>query len=694
MGRIIQFVWCVLLSAALAGCGVSHSGTQIDASKAIKVMLDEPPPDDSWRISGELVTPRMFRSAIEVSDFCDMGMKAAREYRDILVNKTDKRAYGALNQMNDLDASLDAFIPQMSLMANVHPDKSVRDAADKCREDAMALVTELSLDTEIFEVLESIDPSKLSAMGRRSLEKQLKAYRRSGVDRDDATRKQITEYQQALVKVEMDFSREIREGTRYVAFSVADLAGVPRDFIDAHPVDDTGTIRISTDYPDFFPVVNYANLEASRKAIYKAFLQRAWPANEENLKTMLKLRSQLAQTLGYSSWADYAAEMEMAHDAKTIGRFIDQVAEIARPRMTADLNELLARKRQDQPDADAIHVWDRFYYVNRIKAERFDIDLEALRTYFPYRNVVDGVLKINQLMFGVTFRQVPDADVWHSDVQAYDVFDGNQALGRFYLDMHPREGKYKHMAMFHVVEGIRDNRLPVGVLVCNFPKPDGHNAALMGHDDVVTLFHEFGHLMHHILAGGYPYLNLTGISCESEFVEAPSQLLEEWAYDPGVLAQFAHHVTTGEAIPESLVEKLRAARGFGRGIHVMRQMFYAAMSLEFHVASPDDLDLAALTRSLQESYSPYPFEPETYVYASFGHLTGYTSEYYSYMWSLKLAQDLLTRFKQEGMLNPSTAADYREFIIRRGGSVDAGDMVERFLGRAPTFDAFRKYLED
>ncbi|MBN2343391.1 MAG: Zn-dependent oligopeptidase [Deltaproteobacteria bacterium] len=689
-----QGMGLLLLTAMFLSCGGRSTPKQVSSAKAVVVQASVAPLNDKYQISGEQYIPPMFASAADVEKRCAKRISEATILRDAVVQSAGDSGESTLERMTELDLTLDRLSPFVSLMANVHPEKEVRDAAEKCEQDVAAFVTELSLDPEVFLALNRIDESAESALAQRSLEKLLRSYRRSGVDKDAETRAEIAEIQQQLVKTGIEFSREIREGTLYVDFTEAQLSGLPKDFIDAHPKTEDGKIRISTDYPDFFPVVNYAESDAVRKDLYHAFLKRAWPANEKNLKDMLTLRAQLAQILGYHNWADYAAETEMAHDSATIAAFIDQVADIARPRMERDLADILKRKQQDDPNATEVDTWDRFYYVNKIKEERFQLNPEELRAYFPFSSVLDGVLDINQQIFGVRFAPVPDAPVWHSDVVAYDVFEDSQKIGRFYLDMHPREGKYKHMAMFHMLEGISGYQLPIGALVCNFPQPDDESVALMEHSDVVTLFHEFGHLMHHILAGGYAYPNLTGISCESEFVEVPSQLLEEWAYDYSVLKTFTRHAETGESIPKELVDKLRAAEEFGKGVHVMRQMFYAGMSLQFHVIPPEDLNLLENTKVLQREYSPYPYMDDTYVYASFGHLTGYSSEYYSYMWSLKLAKDLLTRFQKEGMLNPATAADYRDMVIRKGSSVDAKDMVEQFLGRATTFDAFREYLEN
>jgi thimet oligopeptidase len=279
-------------------------------------------------------------------------------------------------------------------------------------------------------------------------------------------------------------------------------------------------------------------------------------------------------------------------------------------------------------------------------------------------------------------------------VEAWDVKEGGRLLGRFYLDMHPREGKYGHAAMFNVVTGITGRQVPAAALVCNFPQPSDKGPALMEHGDVTTFFHEFGHLMHHLLGGGHPWVNLSGISCEWDFVEVPSQLMEEWAWDPGVLAGFAKHDGTGEAIPEDLVRKMKAADEVGKGIHVMRQMFFAALSLAYHDRDPSGLDLLALLKDVQGRYSPYPYEPGTWLHANFGHLEGYSSMYYTYMWSLVLAKDIFTRFSAAGLMDHAVAADYRRYVVGAGGAVDAADQVRAFLGRETAFDAFREYLED
>jgi len=645
-------------------------------------------------ISGDLLEPVIWKTAAEVKRTCDEHLDQAKKLRDrVVAVEGERTAENTLEVFNDIFVQVDRVLPVSELMANVHPDKKVRDAAEKCQQAAMKFVSDLQLDRGAYDALAGLDPARLEALGRRSLEHLLRDYRRAGVDKDEPTRKKLAALHEQMVKTGQDFSRRIREDKRFVEVAPEDLAGMPEDYVKAHPPGKNGKVKITTDYPDFFPLQNYADKEEIRAAAYRKFLERAYPENVATLEKLLALRHEYATTLGYSSWAEYNAEDKMVKDAKTIGDFIDKVADIARPRMERDLADILARKRKDVADADRVRVWDRFYYVNKIQAERFGVDSQEVRQYLDYPKVKQGLLDVNAKLWGVEFVPVEGAAVWHEDVEAYDVMQGSQRLGRIYMDMHPREGKYGHAAMFQVFTGFTDKQLPVASMVCNFPKPSDKGPALMEHGDVTTFFHEFGHLMHHLLASGYHYANLSGLNCEWDFVETPSQLMEEWAWDPEVLRTFAKHYETDEPIPTELVQKMRAADEFGKGVHVMRQMFYAGLSFAYHNRDPKDLDLLEMLKKTQDRYNPYPYEEGTWVYANFGHLEGYSSMYYTYMWSLVLAKDVFTMFEKRGLMDHDTAARYRKYVLEAGGAIDAKVMVENFLGRESTFDAFRDYLE-
>jgi len=360
--------------------------------------------------------------------------------------------------------------------------------------------------------------------------------------------------------------------------------------------------------------------------------------------------------------------------------------------MEREYAQLLERKRRDDPVAERVEGWDSVYLQERVKAERHGFDARSVRPYLEYQRVKEGVLEVTGRLFGLEWRRAPDAPVWHPDVEAWDVLEGGRLAGRVYLDMHPREGKYKHYAQFAISSGVAGVRLPEGALVCNFPRP-GAEPALLEHGDVRTLFHEFGHLLHHLLGGRVRWAGQSGVATEWDFVEAPSQMLEEWVWDPGVLAGFARHVETGEPIPAELVERMRAADEYGKGLWVRQQAFYAAVSLELHRRDPTSLDVDGLVADLQGAYTPFRHVDGTHFHLSFGHLEGYSAIYYTYMWSLVIAKDLFGPFREAGLMDPVVARRYRREILEPGGSRPAAELVERFLGRPSSFEAWERWLE-
>jgi thimet oligopeptidase len=410
------------------------------------------------------------------------------------------------------------------------------------------------------------------------------------------------------------------------------------------------------------------------------------------LQRMLERRAELAKLLGYENWAAYATEDKMIGSAKSAAEFIGRIAKASEQRMKRDYTQLLERKRKDDPAARDVRGWDSAFYSERVSAEQYGFDSQAIRPYFEYRRVKEGVLSITGKLFGIRYQQVTDVPVWHPDVDVYDVLEGDQKLGRIYLDMHPREGKYKHYAQFTLVNGVSGKQLPEGVLLCNFPKP-GEEPALMEHDGVKTFFHEFGHLLHHVFGGHVRWAGLSGVATEWDFVEAPSQMLEEWVWDVPTLQTFARHFQGGEPIPAELVQRAKAADEYGKGLWVRQQMFYAATSLEFHSRDPKTLDTTRVMAELQDRYTPFKYVDGTYFHESFGHLDGYSALYYTYMWSLVIAKDLFSVFEQEGLLNPTAAQRYRRAVLEPGGSKPAAALVTDFLGRKYQFDAYERWLD-
>ncbi|WP_446665483.1 M3 family metallopeptidase [Flexivirga sp. B27] len=619
-----------------------------------------------------------------VAQTCDDGLSRASAAVDSLKAAPPADALEVLHAWNDIHVALANAAGVAGVYAETDPSSAVRAAADDAMQRLDAFSTELGMDREVFAILDALDASGLGDDAQRFLERALRDFRRSGVDQDDATRARLTEVAELELTASQEHSKHIREGVRSISVPPEALAGMPQDWLDAHPAGDDGMVTVTTDYPDSIPLITFCSDASTRMAMTLERLNVAWPANDAVLQRLLELRAEHAKLLGYDTWADFDAEVKMIGNASAIGEFIDKITAAAADRAQRDKAVLLKRLQQDVPEATDISSADLTYYSELVRKEQYAVDAQQVRTYFSFAKVRQGLLDVTGRLFEIAFEPV-DVTTWHEEVAAYDVLRAGERVGRIYLDLHPRDGKYKHAAQFDLRGGLRDRQLPEGVLLCNFGR------GLMEHDEVVTLFHEFGHLIHHVLGGDQEFITFSGVATEWDFVEAPSQMLEEWAWDADVLATFASN-EQGETIPAELVRKMRKADDFGKGFQARTQMFYAALSLNLHLRRYDDL--TAVVRDLQAKYSVFPYVPDTHFHCAFGHLDGYSSGYYTYMWSLVIAKDMFSAFDTDDMFNQEVAGRYRDNVLVPGGRRDAAKLVEQFLGRPYTFDAYAAWLAE
>jgi len=652
-----------------------------------------PPDRVLWVSNSHLSTlslPASDQAEAWLDERCRSNLDEARRLVDQLKEDRPTQVMEVLRRWNDVTVAISNVASAASLFSEIHPVEAVRTRAEGAMQEVQKLDTDLSLDKDLYEIFAAVDPTGLDALAARLLDKTLLDFRRAGVDRDDATRARVKELSERAIVVGQEFSKNIRDDVRTVKVTPDRLDGLPQDWVDAHPAGDDGLVTLTTDYPDVIPFSTFGKDAATRRELRIAFLNRAYPANDALLKELFGIRREHASILGYASWADYDAEVKMIKRGDAIPTFIDRIADAALESGQRDREIVLDRLRQDVPGAQTIDGADLMFYAEAVRRESFDVDAQQVRRYFDFTRVRQGLLDVTGRLFGLTYRPAEDAVVWDGDVAAYDVFltaeeSAGEPLGRIYLDLHPREGKYKHAAQFDLVRGLAGRQLAEGVLVCNFPR------GLMEHDDVVTLFHEFGHLVHHVLAGRGEWVRFSGVATEWDFVEAPSQMLEEWAWDADILQTFATDADGGR-IPTELVEKMRKADDFGKGYDARTQMFYAAMSYWFHVDTP--ADLTERTRQLQARYSLFPYIEGTHMPSSFGHLDGYGSGYYTYMWSLVIAKDMFSAFDRGDMFDPAVAGRYRDRVLAPGGQRDAADLVQDFLGRPYTFDAYAAWLAE
>jgi thimet oligopeptidase len=643
-----------------------------------------PRPDASRELCG---------SPTDFEQGCRRDMERARAEAERAKALAGRDAPAALRAFDAAFAAVGEAASRASLARNVHPDPRLRDAAERSEQEVDALSTELSLDRGLHDALASLDVSGEDAATRYLVEKALRDFRRAGVDRDEATRARVRALREELVRIGQEFGRNIKDDVRRVELDPAELDGLPEDWKRTHPPGPDGRVTVTTDNVDYVPFMTYARSGRAREALWRLYRLRGHPRNLDVLARMLSRRAELARLLGYETWAAYVTEDKMIGSDRAAAEFIERIAAASEARMRRDHAQLLERKRRDVPGAAAVDPWDSAYLQERVKAEQYGFDSQSVRPYLEYGRVKEGVLDVTARLFGIAYRRVPDAPVWHPDVEAYDVVEGEALLGRVYLDMHPRDGKYKHYAQFTLSSGQQGVRLPEGVLVCNFPRPAPGAPALMEHGDVKTFFHEFGHLLHHVLGGHVRWTGQSGVATEWDFVEAPSQMLEEWVWDPAVLAGFARHVETGAPIPADLVARMKAADEYGKGLMVRQQMFYAATSLELHRRDPAGLDTTALVAELQARYTPFRHVDGTFFQESFGHLDGYSAIYYTYMWSLVIAKDLFGPFRAAGLMDPGPARRYRKAVLEAGGTKPAAELVKDFLGRPHAFDAYEAWLD-
>ncbi len=624
---------------------------------------------------------------------CLAGLERARALRPEILASSARTIDATLVPYNALLMAASSTNALAGLMSEVHPDEAIRDAARECEQEVSRFYSDLALDRDMYDALSAVDVSGADADTKRFIEHTQRDYRRAGVDKSPEVRERLKAIDEELTRLGQQFSKNISEDVRTVEIKDPKrLTGLPSDFIEAHLPDDNGTIRITTDYPDYNPFMTYALDDELRRDLYIKFRSRGDQQNEAVLHDILKLRSEKATLLGFENWADYITADKMIGSGARASEFIEKVWKLAAPRADEDYAELLRQLRTIDSKATEVYDWQKVFLENVVKKERYEVDASVVRQYFPYDRVLAGLLEITSEIFDIAYVKAVDAEPWHASVLAFDVLRAGLKLGRIYLDMHPRDGKYKHAAQFPLKDGVRGVQLPEGVLVCNFPEPTAGGAALMEHDDVVTMFHEFGHLMHHVLGGHQRWITQSGVATEWDFVEAPSQMFEEWAWSHETLVRFARHHTTGQVLPESLVEKMRKADKFGLGTATVQQIFYAAISLGFHRADPDRLDQLGEVQSLQKRYTPFKYVPGTRFHASFGHLVGYSAMYYTYQWSLVIAKDLLTPFEGTGLMAKDVTFAYRDRVLAPGGSRDAAELVRNFLGRDYDFAAYERYL--
>jgi thimet oligopeptidase len=573
-------------------------------------------------------------------------------------------------------------------------DAAVRDAGNEAEERLTKWRAALPFREDLYHAIKAVADSgeALNPEQRHVLELWMRDFRRAGHGLAPEAKAELEGIRARLVELEVAFNRNLSEYADAVELTRDELAGMPDEFIERlQPGEAPGTYRVSLDYPEVYPFLAQAANRAAREALFRKHWNRAVAENRPLLEEATRLRRRAAELLGHPTWSHCAIEVKMAGTPEAVEDFYATLRRRIEPVRDAEIAVLTERMAADGVDGP-ITAWDWSYYDEQLRRDEYGVDVNLVAEYLPLDACVQGMFDLTAEVFGLAYRRVENAKVWHPSVETYEILDraSGEVIATFHADWFPREGKFGHAAAFPLVIGHRradgTYEKPVNAILANFTPPSGDRPSLIQHNELETLFHEFGHILHQSLTRA-EYARVSGSETEVDFVEAPSQIMEHWTWTPEVLARFTRHFRTGEPMPEELIRQLNAARWVNVGLKAMIQVYYGQVDLAIHGGDPEpDLE-AAMRRTFAATGLPYP--EGTFFLSGLGHvLGGYDAGYYGYLWSEVIGDDLFGRFEREGVLSPEVGAAYRREILEPNGSRPAAELVRSFLGRDPTPDAF------
>lgn len=582
------------------------------------------------------------------------------------------------------------------ILLNASPETSVRAAAEEVIKKIAHETVDMEYDEGMYRAFKDFADKKLSLEGedKRLFEDTTRAYKRMGFHLPTETREKVKIISKRLSTLSTDFHINIQKYEDHILVTREELDGLPEHYIEGLTKDEGGKYIVSLKYPEMVPFIERSKSDMKRKELMDKNLQKGGPANATIAKEILGLRKECAQLLGYPTHGDYVTEPRMAKSRKTVVDFLSRFMTRLQGGADIDLKDLQTFKKNMTGDNDAnIQYYDGAFYATLLEKERFNVDSEKIRQYFPLEHVVEQMFELYQTLFSLKFEKLSEIPLWHPDAQLYEVSGADGLVGYFYLDLFPRDNKFNHAACFTAVSaralefGGQEFESPVSGVLANFNKPASDRPSLLSHDEVTTLFHEFGHVMSSLLVSTR-YVSLAGVAWD--FVEVPSLLFEYWAWDKELLKRISKHYETGEPLPNEMIDNMIKGKNFLIGRALMRQVIFSWFDIQVHGETYPD-DLPGFFNELSEKLLHLKYPSLNLFPAWFGHFSGYDAGYYSYLWSHVICADMFVRFKKSGLLNPEIGNEFREKVLAVGGSRDEADTVKDFLGREFTEDA---YLEE
>ncbi|MCB0412965.1 MAG: Zn-dependent oligopeptidase [Bdellovibrionales bacterium] len=611
------------------------------------------------------------------------------------------------NTMLAIEASYNEagnVIRKISFLMNTSPNETVRNAAKEQIEDFDKWEIQQSYREDLYKAVKVLSKKKLKLdrEDQRLLDETLVDYKLLGLHLPKWKQNKLKELKEKLAKLELDFTNNIKNAEQILNLTKEQLKGVPQDYLDKW-IQSNGLYKVDAKiFADYAPIMKFAEDPEIRKAVLTKRSQTAMDTNLELLQKIVAYRSEVATLLGFKTWAESKLVKKMAKNSKTVLEFLANLDKGLYPKLDGELKEIESKKREVLKDPKAkLNLWDVPFYFNLISKEKYNVDSEEVKKYFSLNESIEGMFNIYQKIFGVKFYEIEPPYKWTDDIQLFLVEDTQtkKPLGLFYLDLYPRKGKYGHFAQFTIIKGGRDldgvDQRPTVALVCNFSKPTSSTPSLLSHSDLETLFHEFGHAMHSILStANRP--SLSGTSVPWDFVEAPSQMLENWTWDKNVLDTFArHYKDKSKKFPADLLERMEQVRKANTGQSYMFQLAIAEIDMKLHsLRKGQKVDALKLSNKIFERASGLPLIPGTASVARIGHLMGYDAGYYGYLWAESISEDMAEVFRNSkyGFLDEEVGMKLRNEIYAPGDSRDINESIEKFLGRKRSIKPFLKKL--
>ncbi|MCP4122633.1 MAG: Zn-dependent oligopeptidase [Bacteroidetes bacterium] len=611
--------------------------------------------------------------------------------------KTFANTMTALDEMYNGVTNTSCII---GLMGVSHPDSLTRTTAQVKDTEISQYFNEVSLNEDLYKAIkaysETDEARGLTGWKQKFVTDEVAEFERNGFALDADGRAKLQVIMDEISVLGDKFGQNIAAYQDFVIAKEEDMEGLNDDYKQARLQED-GTYKIGLAYPDIRPVFRNATNENLRKELLLKYVNRA-PENMEVLRQLIAKRMEMAKLLGHETYSDYKMGDKMADNPTTVREFHKELKEMVTPKGYADIAEMVAYQKENLGiDKDFVDPWSRSYTIDKLLKENYGVDAEKVKEYFPLESVVDGLFNITQTLFGLEYKQMKNPSVWHEDVTGYEVYDGETLIGRFYLDLHPRPNKYNHAACFPVIIGRESSQgwqIPTSTLECNFSAPAEGKPALMTHDEVETFFHEFGHVLHSLVSTAEVGVQ-SGFYVSQDFVEAPSQIFENWVWNYESLSLFSKHYESGEPLPKDLFDKMEAAKKVMSGRNTLYQIFLGELDMTLYGGGFDpegDISITEIREVIDKEINLLDPLEGSHMAQAFGHLNGYGSSYYGYLWSKVFAQDMFSRFEEEGILSKEAGMDYRNFILGQGATKDEMEMITEFLGRAPEKDAFTRSL--